>query len=115
MTWPGTYCGVRNTRCGVPAIFCATELAGAGCADCARSRVALGAAIALAVATARIAANHRARSLIANLDADFDKKASSILWRFFQSFNWSQSPKYIACGGACGRHQTQIIKSESAQ
>src|ERR1019366_10451734 len=42
---------------------------------------------ALAAAMVRITANIRPWSLIANLDADFDKKASSILGRGCQSFN----------------------------
>jgi len=60
-------------------------------------------AIVLMAATTRIAIGRDARSLIANLDADFDKKASSILGRFLQSVHIGQSPKYIASGAAaCG-------------
>src|SRR5579864_3015445 len=115
MTCPCTYCGVRSTRSDPPAIVCAGVLADDGRPDCARSRVALGARIALAIAAARTAVNHGAWSFIANLDADLDKKASSILWQFFQSLNWRQRPKYIACGGTCGGRETQIVDRESAQ
>jgi hypothetical protein len=89
---------VSITRPGTLAGFRADGFPVDGCGDCAWSRVALGAKTALATAAIKIAGNNCACNLIGNLDADFDKKASSIVWRFFWYF--SSRVRCLAAGGS---------------